>query len=486
MTLELANRTMCTPAGIARDVFIPVGKFTFPADFVIVDYIADARIPLILRRPFLRIAHALIDVHREELILRDGNKRLILNMKHNTSIFSDEPQEESINMIDIYDVSNKDNLEDFFVNKKITNNPESAYLTNDSFPPGSDDVDFDLEGDLRLIEELLNNDPSSPLFLSHNPLSSSTTSSHSLTPVETSDALLEDFANELALLEPFPPGIGNDDFDLEGDIILLEKLLNDDSSSPLPPKELNFEKLKMIKSPIDDFSPINVYEEESVTFSNPLFDLNDDFTSSDDESLSDEDVPVDNVKIYSNPLFEFDDEYISSDVIPLFDEVLEDIESNDSYVSNLDEPALLVTPLSDANEDESFDPGGDIDEINAFLDMDISMDIEDGYYDLEGDIVYLESFLINDTIPNFPPEVFLDHDLRSLKDELDANDLKSIGYCSKGQKRSKMDKVEHGNGKRTKNLGRRTWRAIDAQDHLLGRQSRLNGYDWRWRERLRS
>ncbi|GJV44952.1 hypothetical protein Tco_1429488 [Tanacetum coccineum] len=67
----------------------------------------------------------------------------------------------------------------------------------------------------------------------------------------------------------------------------------------------------------DDFSPI--FEEKSVTFSNPLFDSNDDCTSSDDVSLSDEDVPED-VKIYSNPLLEFDDEYISSDVNPLFDE----------------------------------------------------------------------------------------------------------------------------------------------------------------------
>ncbi|GJR15422.1 hypothetical protein Tco_0798074 [Tanacetum coccineum] len=173
----------------------------------------------------------------------------------------------------------------------------------------------------------------------------------------------------------------------------------------------------------NDFSPINVSEEKSVTFSNPLFDSNDDFTSSDDESLSDEDVPEDNVKIYSNPLFEFDDEYISSDVNPLFDEVLEDIESKDSYVSNLDEPALLVTPLSDANKDECFDPGGEIDEIDAFLDMDISTDIENGYYDLEGDIIYLESLLIDDTIPNLPPDVFLDHDPRSLKDEPDNDDL---------------------------------------------------------------
>ncbi|GJT49736.1 hypothetical protein Tco_0975893 [Tanacetum coccineum] len=130
--------------------------------------------------------------------------------------------------------------------------------------------------------------------------------------------------------------------------------------------------------------------------------------------------PKDNVKIYLNPLFEFDDEYISSDVNPLFNEVLENIECKDSYVSNLDKPALLVTPLSDANKGECFDPGGDIDEIDAFLDMDISTDIEDGYHDSEGDIIYLESLL------NLPPEVFLDHDSRSLKDELDKEDLKSM------------------------------------------------------------
>ncbi|GJX23411.1 hypothetical protein Tco_0227856 [Tanacetum coccineum] len=163
-------------------------------------------------------------------------------------------------------------------------------------------------------------------------------------------------------------------------------------------------------SSCDDFFPINVYEEKFVTFSNPLFDLNDDFNSSDDESLSDEDVPEDNVKIYSNPLFEFDDEYISSDVNPLFDEVLEDIESGDSYVSKLDESGLLVTPLFNANEDECFDPGGEIDEIDVFLDIGVSTDIKNGYHDSEGDIIYLDCLFKNDTIPNLPPEAFLDHD----------------------------------------------------------------------------
>ncbi|GKA87671.1 hypothetical protein Tco_0809435 [Tanacetum coccineum] len=122
----------------------------------------------------------------------------------------------------------------------------------------------------------------------------------------------------------------------------------------------------------NNFSPIDVPKGKLVTFSNPLFDSNDDFTSSDDESLSDEDVPEDNVKIYSNPLFEFDDEYISSDVNPLSNEVLEDIESEDSYVSKLDESDLLVTPLPAFNEDECFDPSGDVDEIELLLHRDPS------------------------------------------------------------------------------------------------------------------
>ncbi|GKB80513.1 hypothetical protein Tco_0947408 [Tanacetum coccineum] len=106
----------------------------------------------------------------------------------------------------------------------------------------------------------------------------------------------------------------------------------------------------------DDFYPI--FEEKSVTFSNPLFNSND-FTSSDDESLSDKDVPED-VEIYSNPLFKFDDEYISRDVNPLFDEVLEDIKCKVSYDSNLDESTFLVTPLSDSNEDECLASSDDV------------------------------------------------------------------------------------------------------------------------------
>ncbi|GKD72855.1 hypothetical protein Tco_1331137 [Tanacetum coccineum] len=211
-------------------------------------------------------------------------------------------------------------------------------------------------------------------------------------------------------------------------------IMGDENFSTIPEKESD----EVIKSSVEDLIPIPSESEDtsdsdkecdlpfSVTFSNPLFDSNDDFISSDDESLPKEDVQEDNFKFYLNPLFEFDDEYISSDVNPLFNEVLEEIENKDTYVSNFDEPALLVTSLFDANEDECFDPRGDIDEINAFLDMDVSTDIEDDYYDSKGDIIYLKSLLIEDTIPNLPPGVFLDHDPSSLKDEHDNDDVKSM------------------------------------------------------------
>nr|GEY85200.1 reverse transcriptase domain-containing protein [Tanacetum cinerariifolium] len=63
MVLELADRTISKPTGVAENVFVKVGKFNFPADFVILDFVTDPRVPLILGRPFLSIAHALIDVY---------------------------------------------------------------------------------------------------------------------------------------------------------------------------------------------------------------------------------------------------------------------------------------------------------------------------------------------------------------------------------------------------------------------------------------
>ncbi|GJS85418.1 hypothetical protein Tco_0751959 [Tanacetum coccineum] len=140
----------------------------------------------------LRTARALIDVHGEEMILRDGNERLILNMRHDTSSYSTQPHQESISIIDVYNVSHEEILEDLFATNHPSGNPTSsltshtdltsseeefeAYLASDSFPLG-------------------NSDPSSPPSPYHNSLSGSTTSSSpSLSISETSDYSLEEFA----------------------------------------------------------------------------------------------------------------------------------------------------------------------------------------------------------------------------------------------------------------------------------------------------
>nr|GFA82257.1 reverse transcriptase domain-containing protein [Tanacetum cinerariifolium] len=75
---EDKDEAICTPVGIARDVFILFGKFTFPADFVIIDYESDPRVPLILGRPFLQTTRALIDAHGEEMILQKINESKLL------------------------------------------------------------------------------------------------------------------------------------------------------------------------------------------------------------------------------------------------------------------------------------------------------------------------------------------------------------------------------------------------------------------------
>ncbi|GJS37223.1 reverse transcriptase domain-containing protein [Tanacetum coccineum] len=80
MTLELADRSITRPKGVAEDVFVKVGKFHFPTDFVVVDFDADPRVPLILRRSFLRTGRALIDVYEGELILRDRDEPLIFHV----------------------------------------------------------------------------------------------------------------------------------------------------------------------------------------------------------------------------------------------------------------------------------------------------------------------------------------------------------------------------------------------------------------------
>ncbi|GKE11458.1 reverse transcriptase domain-containing protein [Tanacetum coccineum] len=126
----------------------------------------------------------------------------------------------------------------------------------------------------------------------------------------------------------------------------------------------------------------------------------------DELTLLKKDVQEGNFQDHSNPLFEFDDNFKSSTINPLFDEMEEDVEIENSNVSN--EPVLLNTPLSD--KVECFDPEDDIDEINVFLAMEVSSNFEEGYFDTEGDVIFLDNLLSDDTTHNLAPEVISDHE----------------------------------------------------------------------------
>ncbi|GJY03189.1 reverse transcriptase domain-containing protein, partial [Tanacetum coccineum] len=188
MTLELANRSITHTMGIAEDVVVRVDGFTFLADFVVVNFKPDPRVPIILRRHFLRIAKALIDLYEETLTLRVGKEELVY--------YADKSEKNKdknfVHTISVIDFSKAD--------------PFSGNTTN-ILPP-------------------------------------------SFSPMKTSDNF-EKFADELAPLDSLPPG-------------------NDDST------------LKV------------------------------------------------NFQVYSNPLFEFDDNFKSSNVNPLFEENDKDAEIKSS------------------------------------------------------------------------------------------------------------------------------------------------------------
>ena len=80
VTLQLADRSITYPRGVLEDVLIKVDKFIFPVDFVVLDMEEDQQVPLILGRPFLATARALIDVHKGNLILRINDEQVTFNV----------------------------------------------------------------------------------------------------------------------------------------------------------------------------------------------------------------------------------------------------------------------------------------------------------------------------------------------------------------------------------------------------------------------
>nr|GFA17214.1 reverse transcriptase domain-containing protein [Tanacetum cinerariifolium] len=148
MVLELADRTISKHTGVAENIFVKVGKFYFLADFVVLDFVADPRVPLILGRPFLSTAHATINVFEREIIIRQNQQSLTIQC-------SDIPSVKKIEQINKIDFINEGGIN--FESEEIED-----FLNDDSIPFGVEDSPFNMKEDILFLESLLRDDPIPP------------------------------------------------------------------------------------------------------------------------------------------------------------------------------------------------------------------------------------------------------------------------------------------------------------------------------------
>ncbi|GKB89500.1 reverse transcriptase domain-containing protein [Tanacetum coccineum] len=293
MTLELANRSIAYPTGIAEDVFIQVGKFTFPNDFVVVNYDVDPRVPLILGRPFLRTACALVDVYEKERILRDRDEKLIFHAE-STARHPYKHRNESINMINFIDITCEDHFDEMLKIQKtiqcLSGSPTPSDLVVESLSQSAipyGDSDSLVEETDTLLSHFNDSSPDYETFcFDIEEKSSGSTTSHSdhslpdykafcfnddhieeksscsatshslpdyelfhfdlsidpLPPADRSDSHHEEFADELAHIIS-SPGYDCFYFDIEPDpgelTILFEENIYEDSTKEPTSLELN-------------------------------------------------------------------------------------------------------------------------------------------------------------------------------------------------------------------------------------------------------
>ncbi|GJY32677.1 reverse transcriptase domain-containing protein [Tanacetum coccineum] len=282
--------------GLAEDIFVKVGNFHFPTDFVVVDFKADPRVPLILGRSFLRTSRALIDVYKGELVLRDGNEQITFHV-NDTSKHPQKHKNESIKMVN-------DTCKDSF--KKFTDEPTQVC------PPPPKDVNDEKEKQevKNLAEPTAKRQTRITPCLKNFKVTCKESIFHSKPPQVSSVFAI---TSTLPSIEPKDSLIMGDEH---------RSTFSTEEIIPIPreSEETSWHDNKNVLPSCDDFSSIEVTSDNSVTFSNPLFEFDVNFNN------------------------------------PLFDEELEDIECKDSYDSNLDESTFLVTPLSNSNKDKSLIP----------------------------------------------------------------------------------------------------------------------------------
>nr|GEV20148.1 DNA-directed DNA polymerase [Tanacetum cinerariifolium] len=202
MTLKLADHSISRLVGVAEDVYVKVGSFHFSTDFVVVDFDADPRVPLILERSFLKTGRALTDVFEGELTLRVGKEAITFNLDQ-TLRYSANYSEMTTKQIDVINMA-------------------------------CEEYSQEVLGSFRFFDTISSGNPT-PFY----DLIVSTTSP-TLTPFRNSDFLLEEVDAFLAIEnEPTSSEFYQPYLDPEGDILLLEAFLNNDPSL-LPPNQGNY------------------------------------------------------------------------------------------------------------------------------------------------------------------------------------------------------------------------------------------------------
>nr|GEW16969.1 hypothetical protein [Tanacetum cinerariifolium] len=154
MTLKLADRLISRPVRVVEDVFVKVGTFHFPADFVVVDFDADPRVPLILERSFLKTERALIDVFEGELTLREYSQEIVgffdMIASGNLTPYYDPIVSTTSLTLTPFEESD-------FLLKEVNS---FLALEDDATLPKVDQSYVDTKGDILLLDSFVNDDPS--------------------------------------------------------------------------------------------------------------------------------------------------------------------------------------------------------------------------------------------------------------------------------------------------------------------------------------
>nr|GEU94188.1 DNA-directed DNA polymerase [Tanacetum cinerariifolium] len=161
MNLELANHLISRPVRVAEDVYVKVGTFHFLTDFVVVDFDANPRMPLIPVRSFLKTGRAIIDVFEGELTLPVGKEAITFNLNQ-TSRYSANYSDMTAKRIDMIDMACEEYSQEVlgFFDVIASGNPTPYYdsivsTTSPTLTPFGN-------RDILLLEAFLNDDPSLP------------------------------------------------------------------------------------------------------------------------------------------------------------------------------------------------------------------------------------------------------------------------------------------------------------------------------------